>query len=40
MYKEAERQELILSKGVLEKTLESPTDCEEIKPVHPKGNKP
>jgi len=24
---------------VLEKTLESPLDCEEIQPVHPKGNK-
>ena len=25
---------------VLEKTLESPSDCKEIKPVNPKGNKP
>ena len=25
---------------VLEKTLESPTDCKEIKPVNPKGNQP
>ena len=25
---------------VLEKTLESPLDCKEIKPVHPKGNNP
>ena len=25
---------------VLEKTLESPLDCEEIQPVHPKGNQP
>ena len=24
---------------VLEKTLESPLDCKEIHPVHPKGNK-
>ena len=24
---------------VLEKTLESPLDCEEIQPVHPKGDK-
>ena len=24
---------------VLEKTLESPLDCKEFKPVHPKGNK-
>ena len=25
---------------VLKKTLESPLDCEEIKPVNPKGNQP
>ena len=25
--------------GVLEKTLESPSDCKEIKPVNPKGNQ-
>ena len=24
---------------VLEKTLESPLDCKEIRPVHPKGNQ-
>ena len=24
---------------MLEKTLESPVDCKEIKPVHPKGNQ-
>ena len=24
---------------VLEKTLESPLDCEELQPVHPKGNQ-
>ena len=24
----------------LEKTLESPLDCKEIQPVHPKGNQP
>ena len=24
---------------VLEKTLESPLDCKEVKPVHPKGNQ-
>ena len=23
----------------LEKTLESPLDCKEIQPVHPKGNQ-
>ena len=26
--------------AVLEKTLESPLDTKEIKPVHPKGNQP
>ena len=25
---------------LLEKTLESPLDCKEIQPVHPKGNQP
>ena len=25
---------------VLEKTLKSPLDCKEIKPIHPKGNQP
>jgi len=25
---------------MLEKTLESPLDCKEIQPVHPKGNRP
>ena len=25
---------------VLEKTLESPLDCREIQPVHPKGDQP
>ena len=24
---------------VLEKTLESPLDCKELQPVHPKGNQ-
>ena len=27
-------------KKVLEKTLESPLDCKEIKPINPKGNQP
>jgi len=26
--------------GVLEKTLESPLDCKESQPVHPKGSQP
>ena len=34
--KEAERRELLTV--VLEKTLESPLDSKEIKPVNPKGN--
>ena len=25
---------------VLEKTLESPSDCKEVQPVHPKGDQP
>ena len=29
-----------LSAVVLEKTLESPLDCKEIKPVNTKGNQP
>ena len=29
-----------LRNSVLEKTLESPLDCKEIKPVNPKGNQP
>ena len=32
--KKAERQRTV----VLEKTLESPLDCKEIQPVHPKGD--
>ena len=34
--KKAERRRIDV---VLEKTLESPLDCKEIKPVSPKGNK-
>ena len=26
-------------KGMLEKTLESALDCEEVQPVHPKGDQ-
>ena len=32
-------EELMLLNVVLEKTPESPLDCKEIKPVHPKGNQ-
>ena len=31
---------LCFSTVMLEKALESPLDCKEIKPVHPKGNQP
>ena len=45
--KKAERQridafellEKLSNTVVLEKTLESPLDCKEIQPVHPKGNQ-
>jgi len=30
----------MLSNWVMEKTLDSPLDCKEIKPVNPKGNQP
>ena len=33
-------EELMLLNCVLEKTLESPLDSKEIKPVNPKGNQP
>ena len=32
-------EELMLLNCGLEKTLESPLDCKEIQPVHPKGNR-
>jgi len=32
-------EQLMLWTVVLEKTLESPLDCKEIKPVNPKGNQ-
>jgi len=32
-------EKLMLLDSVLEKTLESPLDCKEIQPVHPKGNQ-
>ena len=33
-------EEVMLSNCVLEKTLGSPLDSKEIKPVNPKGNQP
>ena len=32
-------EELMLLNCVLEKTLESPLDCKETQPVHPKGDQ-
>ena len=37
--KKLSTEELMLLNVVLEKTLESPLDCKEIQPVHPKGNQ-
>ena len=37
--KKAENQRTDAFELVLEKTLESPLDCKEIKPVNPKGNQ-
>ena len=36
--KKAEHQRIDAFKLALEKTLESPLDCKEIQPVHPKGD--
>ena len=38
--KKTEHRRIDASNCVLEKTLESPLDCKEIKPVNPKGNQP
>ena len=38
--KKAENQRTDAFELVLEKTLESPLDCKEIKSVNPKGNQP
>ena len=38
--KKAEYQRTDCFEMVLEKTLESPLDSKEIRPVHPKGNQP
>ena len=37
--KKAEHRRTDAFELVLEKTLESPLDCKEIQPVHPKGNQ-
>ena len=38
-HREDSSEELIWKITVLEETPESPLDCKEIKPVHPKGNQ-
>ena len=37
--KKAESRRTYFQTMVLEKTLESPLDCKEIQPVHPKGDQ-
>ena len=37
--KKAEHRRIDAKTVVLEKTLESPLDCKEIQPVHPKGDQ-
>ena len=39
-YRRLSAKELMLSNCDMEKTLEIPFDCKEIKPVNPKGNQP
>ena len=38
-YRRLSTEEFMLQIVALEKTLESPLNCKEIKPVHPKGNQ-
>ena len=40
LWRKLSTEELMLLNVVLEKTLESPLDCREIQPVHPKGDQP
>ena len=37
--KKAEHQRIVAFEQQLEKNLESPLDCKEIQPVHPKGDQ-
>ena len=39
LYRKLSAEELMLLNCVLEKTLESPLDCKEIQPVHPKEDQ-
>ena len=38
-YKESGVRRIDTFELLLEKSLESPLDCKEIQPVHPKGNQ-
>ena len=40
LYRKLSTEEFMLLNCVLEKTLDSPLDCKEIQPVHPKGISP
>ena len=40
LWRRLSTEELMLWTVVLEKTLESPLDCKEVQPVHPKGDQP
>ena len=39
LWRKLSTKKLMLLNWVLEKILESPLDCKEIQPVHPKGNQ-
>ena len=39
LYRKLSAKELMLLNCGVEKTLESPLDCKEIQPVHPKGDQ-
>ena len=39
LWRKLSAKKLMVLTVVLEKTLESPLDCEEIQPVHPKGDQ-
>ena len=39
LWRKLRSEELMILNCVLEKTLESPLDCKEIQPVHPKGDQ-
>ena len=39
LWRKLSAEELMLLNVVLDKTLESPLDCKEVQPVHPKGDQ-